>query len=56
MDVLVTGAGSPGWLELLSRQGDRVLLLLVVLVVMGLAGASKAMTSLSASPIKPWAC
>lgn len=58
MDVLVTGAGSPGWLELLSRQGVKVLplLLLVMLVVMGLTGASKAMTSLSASPIKPWAC
>lgn len=53
--MLVTGAGSPGWLELLSRQGVRVLLL-VVLVVMGLTGASEAMTSLSASPIKPWAC
>lgn len=56
VDVLVTGAGSPGWLELLSRQGVRVLLLLLVLVVMVLTGASKAVTSLSASPIKPWAC
>lgn len=54
VDVLVTGAGSPGWLELLSRQGVRLLLL--VLVVMVLTGASKAVTSLSASPIKPWAC
>lgn len=57
VDVLVTGAGSPGWLELLSRQGVRMLLLLLlVLVVMVLTGASKAVTSLSASPIKPWAC
>lgn len=56
VDVLVTGAGSPGWLELLSRQGVRLLLLLLVLVVMVLTGASKAVTSLSASPIKPWAC
>lgn len=50
VDVLVTGAGSPGWLEPLSRQGVRVLLLLLVMVV---TGASEAATSLSASPIKP---
>lgn len=56
VDVFVTGAGSPGWLELLSRQGVRVLLLLLVLVVMVATGASDAVTSLSASPIKPWAC
>lgn len=49
VDVAVTGAGSPGWLELLSRQGVRVLLLVVMVVT----GASKAVTSLSASPIKP---
>lgn len=56
VDVLVTGAGSPGWLELLSRQGVRVLLLMLVLVVMVVTGASEAVTSLSASPIKPCAC
>lgn len=55
VEVLVTGAGSPGWLQLLSRQGVRVLLLLLV-VVMLVTGASEAVTSLSASPIKPWAC
>lgn len=54
----VTGAGSPGWLELLSRQGVKVLLLLlqVVMAVMVLTGASEAVSSLSASPVKPWAC
>lgn len=56
VDVLAMGSGSPGWLELLSRQGVSVLLLLLVLVVMVVIGASKAVTSLSASPIKPWAC
>lgn len=55
VDVLATGAGSPGWLELLSRQGVRVLLL-VLPVVMVVTWASEAVTSLSASPIKPWAC
>lgn len=54
VDVLVTGAGSPAWLELLSRLGVRVLLLLEVLVMV-VTGASKAVTSLPASPIKPWA-
>ncbi len=56
---MVTGAGSPDWLELLSRQGVKVLLLLLlllVLVVMVATGASDAVASLSASPIKPWAC
>lgn len=57
VDALATGAGSPGWLELLSRQGVRVLpLLLLVLVVMVVTGVSKVVTSLSASPIKPWTC
>lgn len=52
-----TGAGSPGWLELLSWQGVKVLLLLlVVMAVMVLTGASEAVSSLSASPVKPWAC
>lgn len=54
-----TGAGSPGWLELLRRQGVKVLLLLLLLVVMAvmvLTGASEAVSSLSASPVKPWAC
>lgn len=56
-DAPVMGAGSPCWLELLSRQGVRVLLLmLLVLVVMVVTGASEAVTSTSASPIKPWAC
>lgn len=55
VDVLVMGAGSPGWLELLSRQGVKVLLLLLlVLVVMVVTRASEAGTSLSASPIKLW--
>lgn len=54
--TVATGAGSPGWLELLSRQGVKVLLLLVVMAVMVLTGASEAVSSLSASPIKPWAC
>lgn len=51
-----TGVGSPDWLELLSRQGVEVLLLLVVMAVMVLTGASEAVSSLSASPVKPWAC
>lgn len=52
-----TGVGSPGWLELLSRQGVKVLLLLlVVMAVMVPTGASEAVSSLSASPVKPWAC
>lgn len=57
VDALVTGAGSPAWLELLSRLGVRVLLLLLLLevLVMVVTGASKAVTSLPASPIKPWA-
>lgn len=54
VDALATGAGSPGWLELLSRQGVRVLLVLLLLVVTAVIGASA--TSLSASPIKPWVC
>lgn len=53
VDVLVTGAGSPAWLELLSLQGVRVLPLVLVMVV---TGAPKAVTSLSAFPINPWAC
>lgn len=57
VDTLVTGTGSPGWLELFSLQGVRVLLLLLLLlVVMVLTWASKVVTSLSASPIKPWDC
>lgn len=58
VEVLAMGAGSPGWLELLSRQGVRALLLLlvVVVVVMVVSMASEAVTSLSVSPIKPWAC
>lgn len=51
-----TGVGSPDWLQLLSRQGVKVLLLLVVMAVMVLTGASEAVSSLSASPAKPWAC
>lgn len=53
-----TGAGSPGWLELLRRQGVKVLLLLLLVVtaVMVLTGASEAVSSPSASPVKPWAC
>lgn len=55
-DALVMGDGSPGWLELLSRQGVKMLLLVVVVVVvMVVTGASKAVTSLSVSPISPWA-
>lgn len=46
----VTVAGSPGWLEFLSRQEVKVLLLLVVMVE---SEASAAETSLSASLIKP---
>lgn len=53
VDVFVMGAGSPGWLELLSLQGIRVLLLLSVMV---LTGASEAVTFLSASANKPWTC
>lgn len=53
VDVLVTGAGSPAWLELLSLQGVKVLPLVLVMVV---TGASRAVTSLSAFPINPWAC
>lgn len=53
VDVVVMGAGSPAWLEPLTRQGARVLLPLVVMVV---TEASKAVTSVSASPIKPQAC
>lgn len=53
VDVLVTGTGSPAWLELLSLQGVRVLPLVLVMVV---TGASKAVTSLSEFPINPWAC
>lgn len=53
VEVDVLGAGSPGWLELLSLQGIRVLLLLLVMV---LTGASKAVTFLSASANKPWTC
>jgi len=58
VDALVPGAESPAWLEPLSRQGVRLLLLLLLLLVlvMVVAGASKAVTSLSASPIKVWAC
>lgn len=61
-DVLVMGTGSPAWLGPLSLQGVKevvvvvVLQLLVVVFVMVATGASKAVTSLSASPIRVWAC
>lgn len=52
------GAGSPAaWLELLSRQGVRVVVVAVVVLrataVTALARASEAEPSLSASPIEP---
>lgn len=53
-DALVTGTGSPAWLELLSLQGVRVLPPPVPVMVV--TGASKAVTSLSAFSINPWAC
>lgn len=59
VEVAVTGAGSPGWLELLSRQDVWVpplLPLLVVVVVMVVTGTSEVVKTLSASHIKPWAC
>lgn len=55
VDAAVMGAGSAAWLEPLSRQGARVLLLVVVFVMV-VTEASEAVTSLSESPIKPQAC
>lgn len=55
--VVMMGAGSPGWLQLLTLQGVRVLLLqagVMVVVVAVVTRASDGATSLSASPIKPW--
>lgn len=54
VDAAVMGAGSAAWLEPLSRQGARVLLLVVFVMVV--TEASEAVTSLSESPIKPQAC
>lgn len=54
LDVLGTGAASPGWLELPSRQGVRVPAVMVaVMVAVVVTGASEAATSVSASPVKP---
>lgn len=58
-DALVMGTGTPAWLGPFSLQGVSevvVLLQLLVVFVMVVTGASKAVTSLSASPIKLWAC
>lgn len=48
-----TGAGSPGWLAPLSRHGDSVVLLLLLLGVTVVHGASGAVTALTASAIEP---
>lgn len=55
LDVLGTGAASPGWLELPSRQGVRVpaVMVAVMVAVVVVTGASEAATSVSASPVKP---
>lgn len=55
-EVAVMGAGSAGWLELLSRQDAWVPTLPVVVVVMVVTGTSEVVKSLSASHIKPWVC